>query len=60
MSLQTKLTRTEVESQNLRAQLNLAKSTESRLMQERESMHREQHSQNILLANLQTIQVPNP
>ncbi|XP_064626009.1 nucleoprotein TPR-like [Lineus longissimus] len=56
MASQDRLTKSDVQCQNLKAQLVMVKMTEARLQQEKESMHREQLSQNVLLANLHAIQ----
>ena len=57
MASKERLTKAEVQCQNLKAQLDMVKTSEARLQQEKESMHREHLSQNVLLANLHAIQV---
>ena len=57
MASQESLTRFDVQNDNLKAELSLAKTSEQRLVQELESVRREQLSQNLLLSNLQAIQV---
>ncbi|KAK2186358.1 hypothetical protein NP493_203g01012 [Ridgeia piscesae] len=58
LALQEKLSRAEVRCQSLEAHNAVLKSAETRLVQDRENILREKCSQNLLLANLQTIQVP--
>lgn len=57
MVSQENASRAEVKCQSLQAEKDLLKSSESRLVQEKESMMREQRTQSILMTNLQTIQV---
>jgi len=57
MAAKERLTRAEVQCQNLRAEKELLKTSESRLLHEKESVIREQRSQSQLMANLQAIQV---
>lgn len=54
--VQERLARAEADTQNLRAERDLLKSVEMRLTQEREARNKEKRGQNILVANLQTIQ----
>ena len=57
ITAQENISRLEVRCQNLSSERDLLKAAEQRLVQEKESMLKEQHSQNVLLSNLQTIQV---
>ncbi|XP_077991395.1 nucleoprotein TPR-like [Glandiceps talaboti] len=56
LATQEKLAKAEVSSENLTAERDILKNVEARLLQEKESIIREQRGQNILLTNLQTIQ----
>ena len=57
MNIQEAKTLAEVRCENLKAEKNMLKSVETRLLQEKESVMREKQTQNLLLANLQAIQV---
>lgn len=57
VTAQENISRLEVRCQNLSSERDLLKAAEQRLVQEKETMLKEQHSQNVLLSNLQTIQV---
>ena len=57
MANQEMLSRSEVRCQHLTAEKDMLRNSESRLLQERESMMREKQTQNLLLTNLQAIQV---
>ena len=59
MSLQSKLTKAEVQVQHLTSQNSTLRSIEARLSQEKDSMMRENRSTQLLMANLQAIQVSN-
>ncbi|CAE1241745.1 TPR [Acanthosepion pharaonis] len=56
VTAQENISRLEVRCQNLSSERDLLKAAEQRLVQEKETMLKEQHSQNVLLSNLQTIQ----
>ncbi|XP_070764710.1 translocated promoter region b, nuclear basket protein [Enoplosus armatus] len=51
-----KLTMAEGRAESLRKERDMLKLVESRLSQEKETIHSQQHTQNLLLTNLQTIQ----
>lgn len=55
MSSQHKAARQEVETSNLKEECSLLRQNESRLLREMENVRRERSSQNILMANLETI-----
>lgn len=57
MSCQEKMSNAEVQAHVMRQERDLLKSVEARLTQERDSLLRDQRSQNLLLANLEAIQV---
>ncbi|XP_055705206.1 nucleoprotein TPR isoform X3 [Phlebotomus papatasi] len=52
---QTKCSRAEVMADNLKQELRILKDSESRLQLEREALHRERHSHNLLMNNLEMI-----
>ncbi|GAB1608232.1 nucleoprotein TPR-like [Argonauta hians] len=56
VTAQVNVSRLESRCQNLVTERDLLKAAEQRLAQEKENMLKEQHSQNVLLSNLQTIQ----
>ncbi|XP_054717730.1 nucleoprotein TPR-like [Uloborus diversus] len=56
MVAQEKLAKSEVTIENLKAERDLLKNVESRLLQEKESIAREQQHQTKLMANLQAVQ----
>ncbi|XP_014791097.1 nucleoprotein TPR isoform X3 [Octopus bimaculoides] len=56
VTAQSNVSRLQVRCQNLTTERDLLKANEQRLVQEKENMLKEQHSQNVLLSNLQTIQ----
>ena len=57
MSSQERMTRAEVSAQNLRAERDMLKNIEHRLLQDKEAKAREQASHQLMMANLQAIQV---
>lgn len=57
MATQEKLSRAETQCQSLRIEKDMLKSIEQRLLQEKESMYKDQRSRDLLMANLQSIQV---
>ncbi|XP_014665092.1 PREDICTED: nucleoprotein TPR-like [Priapulus caudatus] len=54
--LQEKLARAETDAENFKAERDILKSVEARLVTERDAVAREQRGQSVLLANLQTLQ----
>ena len=57
MTDKERLARAEVAAQNLRAERDMLRSIEQRLLAEKESQAREQRSHQLMMANLQAIQV---
>ncbi len=57
MVAQEQYSQADAQVQTLRAERDMLKSSEVRIMQERDSLMREARSQNVLLSNLQAIQV---
>lgn len=57
MVAQEKLAKSEVTIENLKAERDLLKGVEARLLQEKESVMKEQQHQSRIMANLQAVQV---
>lgn len=57
MVAQEKLAKSDVTIENLKAERDLLKGVEARLLQEKESVMKEQQHQSRLMANLQAVQV---
>lgn len=57
MVAQEKLAKSDVTIENLKAERDLLKGVEARLLQEKESVMKEQTHQSRLMANLQAVQV---
>ena len=57
MSAKESLARAEAQRDNLRIEKEIVKSSEGRILNELENLRRERHSQSMLMANLQAIQV---
>lgn len=57
MTTQEQLSQAQARSDNIRAEKDLIRSSEQRVMAELESIRRERHTQTMLMANLQAIQV---
>lgn len=57
MSAKESLARAEAQRDNLRIEKEIVKSSEGRILNELENVRRERHSQSMLMANLQAIQV---
>lgn len=57
MVAQEKLAKSDVTIENLKAERDLLKGVEARLLQEKESVMKEQQHQSRLMSNLQAVQV---
>ena len=57
MSTMEQISQAQAKVDNVKAERDLIKTSEQRLSIELESLRRERHSQTMLMANLQTIQV---
>ena len=57
MSTKEQISQAQAKVDNVKAERDLIKTSEQRLSIELESLRRERHSQTMLMANLQTIQV---
>lgn len=57
MSVQEQLSQAQARVENVRSEKDIIKSSEQRLQAEIDSMRRERHTQTMLMANLQAIQV---
>ena len=57
MSTKEQISQVQAKVDNVKAERDLIKTSEQRLSIELESLRRERHSQTMLMANLQTIQV---
>ncbi|XP_055692599.1 nucleoprotein TPR isoform X2 [Lutzomyia longipalpis] len=57
MKSQKSLTTAEVTAQNLKQELQILRDAESRLRAERDALHRERHSNNLLMNNLEMLKV---
>lgn len=57
MSVQEQLSQAQARVENIRSEKDIIKSSEQRLQAEIDSMRRERHTQTMLMANLQAIQV---
>ena len=57
MSVQEQLSQAQARGENVRAEKDIIKSSEQRLLAELDSVRRERQTQTMLMANLQAIQV---
>lgn len=57
MSVQEQLSQAQARVENVRSEKDIIRSSEQRLQAEIDSMRRERHTQTMLMANLQAIQV---